>query len=70
MYRKEAPLIDPTSLFSAPEEHSRRFAAALAPPTTNPFQAPDFGEDDNFPPADGQGPVPDARAVRPEATGG
>lgn len=37
-----------TSLFSAPEE-SPGFAVAVSPPpTTTPFQAPDFGEDVTF----------------------
>ncbi|MBC2878461.1 hypothetical protein H7K43_26025 [Streptomyces sp. TYQ1024] len=44
--RKGRPLIDSTSLFSAPEGAPRRSALELPPPTTNPFQAPDFGEDE------------------------
>ncbi|OQR60805.1 hypothetical protein B6E66_28885 [Streptomyces maremycinicus] len=40
--------MDPTSLFSAPEGATRYATAALPPPTTNPFQAPDFGEDEIF----------------------
>jgi hypothetical protein len=47
---KESPLIEPTSLFSAPEGQTRRSTAASPPPVTNPFRAPDFGEDETFPP--------------------
>ncbi|MFG3662210.1 hypothetical protein [Streptomyces sp. NPDC047706] len=43
------PLIDSTSLFSALEGQPRGSAAASPPPATNPFQAPDFGEDESFP---------------------
>ncbi|MDF3302272.1 hypothetical protein [Streptomyces tropicalis] len=42
------PLIDLTSLFSAQEGQPRCPAAASPPPTANPFQAPDFGEDETF----------------------
>ncbi|MFG2634179.1 hypothetical protein ACGFX8_09555 [Streptomyces sp. NPDC048362] len=45
---KERPLIDSTSLFSAPDGQPRASAAASPPPATNPFQAPDFGDDDFF----------------------
>ncbi|KUN37516.1 hypothetical protein AQJ30_16790 [Streptomyces longwoodensis] len=41
--------MESTSLFSAPEGQPRRSAAAASPrPATNPFQAPDFGEEDLF----------------------
>lgn len=36
------------SLFSAPEGSPSSAAAASPPPATNPFQAPDFGEDETF----------------------
>ncbi|MFJ4485186.1 hypothetical protein ACIP3D_22840 [Streptomyces longwoodensis] len=40
-------------MFSAPEGQPRRSAAAASPrPATNPFQAPDFGEEDLFPAED------------------
>ncbi|MFJ9542852.1 hypothetical protein ACIRPX_37170 [Streptomyces sp. NPDC101225] len=42
------PLIEPTSLFSALEGQPRGAAAVSPPPATNPFQAPDFGEDEAF----------------------
>ncbi|MER7398065.1 hypothetical protein ABT381_21465 [Streptomyces sp. NPDC000151] len=42
------PLIDLTSLFSAPEVAPRRAAPASLPPTTAPFQAPDFEEDESL----------------------
>ncbi|AZS87352.1 hypothetical protein ELQ87_26340 [Streptomyces griseoviridis] len=61
------PLIDLTSLFSAPEGQTRSSTAALPPPTTNPFQAPDFGEDDSFLFDDVQEPVQDGRAARSRA---
>ncbi|PWI07358.1 hypothetical protein DIZ27_28285 [Streptomyces sp. NWU339] len=64
---KERPPIDLTSLFSAPEGQPRRSTAASPPPTTNPFQAPDFGEDEAFPLEDPQEPASDMRAVRPKA---
>ncbi len=54
---KERPLIDSTSLFSAPEGQSRRSTAASPPPATNPFQAPDFGEDETFLLEDAQEPA-------------
>jgi hypothetical protein len=56
-----------TSLFSALEEQPRRPAAASPPPTTNPFQAPDFGEDETLPLEDAQEPASGIRAARPEA---
>lgn len=50
---KGSPLIDLTSLFSAPEEQPRSSTAASPTPATNPFQAPPFGddadEDETFP---------------------
>ncbi len=60
---KGRPLIDPTSLFSAPEGQSRRFTTASPPPTTQPFQAPDFGEDEALPLDDAQEPASDVRAL-------
>lgn len=42
------PLIDLTSLFSAPEGAPRYATAASPPPATNPFQAPDLGENETF----------------------
>ncbi|MEU3845268.1 hypothetical protein AB0E88_35220 [Streptomyces sp. NPDC028635] len=35
-------------MFSAPDGHTQSSGAASPPPVTNPFQAPDFGEDDTF----------------------
>lgn len=46
---KESPLIEPTSLFSAPEGQPSRSAAASPPPVIDPFRAPDFGGDDLVP---------------------
>lgn len=43
-----SPLINPNSLFSAPEGAPDQAPAASPPPTTNPFQAPDFGENETF----------------------
>ncbi|MFD8231072.1 hypothetical protein ACFV20_04140 [Streptomyces sp. NPDC059696] len=34
------------------EGHPSRSGAASPPPATNPFQAPDFGEDEIFTPED------------------
>ncbi|MEU0332120.1 hypothetical protein [Streptomyces sp. NPDC006193] len=42
------PPIEPTSLFSAPAGTPHYSTAASPPPATNPFQAPDFGEDETF----------------------
>ncbi|MEV6023019.1 hypothetical protein [Streptomyces sp. NPDC052036] len=64
---KERPLIDLTSLFSALEGQPRRSAAASPPPATNPFQAPDFGEDETFLLDDAQEPASAPRAARSEA---
>lgn len=63
---KGRPLIDSTSLFSAPEGQPRRSAAVSPPPTTQPFQPPDFGEGEIPWTEDEQVPAPDARATRPE----
>ncbi|OIJ69601.1 hypothetical protein [Streptomyces mangrovisoli] len=50
------------SLFSAPEGHLSRSAAVSPPPATNPFQAPDFGEnsgdDESLWPEEADGPEP------------
>ncbi|OSZ61949.1 hypothetical protein OQI_02585 [Streptomyces pharetrae CZA14] len=56
----------PTSLFSAPEGQPRRSTAVSPPPATNPFQAPDFGEDEIYSSEDAQVPAPGGRAARPE----
>lgn len=53
---KGRPLIDLTSLFSAPEGQPRSSMAASPPPTTTPFQAPDFGEDETVLPEEVTGP--------------
>ncbi|MFF3638737.1 hypothetical protein [Streptomyces sp. NPDC002250] len=37
-----------TSLFSALEAQPGRSAAVSPPPATNPFQAPDFGDDETL----------------------
>ncbi|MFI8182891.1 hypothetical protein OG539_17115 [Actinacidiphila glaucinigra] len=54
---KGKPLIDQTSLFSAPDGQPRCTTAASPPPATNPFKAPDFGEDETFPLEDVQDPA-------------
>ncbi|PJN34685.1 hypothetical protein CG747_38960 [Streptomyces sp. CB02959] len=59
--------MDPTSLFSAPEGPPRYATAASPPPATNPFQAPDFGEDQTPLPDEAQGPASGPRAARPRA---
>ncbi|MER6210222.1 MULTISPECIES: hypothetical protein [unclassified Streptomyces] len=41
-------------MFSAPEGASRHANAGSPPPATNPFQAPDFGEDETLLLDDGQ----------------
>ncbi|MEU2116793.1 hypothetical protein ABZ567_14340 [Streptomyces sp. NPDC016459] len=45
---KRTPVIDLTSPFSAPEGAPPCAAATSPHPTTNPFQAPDFGEIEAF----------------------
>ncbi|WP_327717658.1 hypothetical protein OG381_21310 [Streptomyces sp. NBC_00490] len=42
------------SLFSAPEGSPSSATAASPPPANNPFQAPDFGDDETFPIEDAQ----------------
>ncbi|OSP44784.1 hypothetical protein B7767_03040 [Streptomyces sp. 13-12-16] len=64
---KEGPLIEPTSLFSAPAMLPRPSVAASPPPATNPFLSPDFGEDETFVPEDAHDPAPDTRAARSRA---
>ncbi|MFE9613255.1 hypothetical protein [Streptomyces sp. NPDC006012] len=64
---KARPLINPTSLFSAPDRQPSCAAAASPPPTTTPFQAPDFGEDETFPYEDVPAPASGRRPARPEA---
>ncbi len=54
---KGRSLIDLTSLFSALEGQPRCSSAAAPPPATNPFQTPDFGEDETFPLEEAKGPV-------------
>lgn len=46
---EKRPLIEPTSLFSAVEGQPRHSGTSSPTPATNPFQAPDFGEDESFP---------------------
>ncbi|MCX4737837.1 hypothetical protein [Streptomyces antibioticus] len=46
-----------TSLFSAVEGAHHRSTAVLPPPATDPFQAPDFGDDETFAPDDAPGQV-------------
>jgi hypothetical protein len=55
------------SLFSAPEGQPRRSTAVSPPPATNPFQAPDFGEDEVFSSEDERVPAPGTSGVRPDA---
>ncbi|AZQ40575.1 hypothetical protein EJ357_24990 [Streptomyces cyaneochromogenes] len=59
--------MDPTSLFSALEGQPRRSTAVSPPPTTQPFQAPDFGEDEILWSEDAQEPSPGPRATRRKA---
>ncbi|ARP74217.1 hypothetical protein LK07_17830 [Streptomyces pluripotens] len=59
--------MDPTSLFSALEGQPRCSTAASPPPTTDPFRAPDFGEDGTLPPEDAKEPASGRRAARPKA---
>ncbi|ARF59193.1 hypothetical protein B1H19_02385 [Streptomyces gilvosporeus] len=61
--------MDPTSLFSALEVAPRSATAALASPTTNPFQAPDFGEDEALLLEDAPGPASGRGAAQPKAAG-
>ncbi|MFE3637891.1 hypothetical protein [Streptomyces cellostaticus] len=58
-----------TSLFSALEGQPSRSAAASPPPAINPFQAPDFGDEETLPPDDAQEPAtaPVVRAARRRA---
>ncbi|GHD17450.1 hypothetical protein GCM10010313_46780 [Streptomyces violarus] len=51
---KGRPLIDLTSPFSAPDGPPHFPATASPPPARNPFQAPDFGEDEPYVSEDGQ----------------
>ncbi|WP_106432765.1 hypothetical protein [Streptomyces zinciresistens] len=64
---KGRPLIEPTTLFSALEGHPRRSAAVSPPPTTTPFQAPDFGEDEFLWSEDAPEPAPGPAAGRTRA---
>ncbi len=57
-------LIEPPCLFSAPEGAPSYATEASPPPATNPFQAPDFGEDETFLMEDAQASVPDTGTVR------
>ncbi|MEE1671587.1 hypothetical protein RCR19_39890 [Streptomyces sp. WAC07094] len=65
--RKERPLIDVTSLFSAVEEQPRCSTASPPPAATNPFQAPDYEEDEAFLFEDVDGMAAGLHAGRPEA---
>ncbi|MEV7369231.1 hypothetical protein ACFV2L_34745 [Streptomyces sp. NPDC059687] len=56
-----------TSLFSALEEQPRYSTAAPPPAATNPFQAPDYEEDETFLFEDVHGPAAGLHAGRPEA---
>ncbi|GAB2938895.1 hypothetical protein GCM10027075_44110 [Streptomyces heilongjiangensis] len=52
------------------EGQPSRPAAVSPPPTTDPFRAPDFGEDEPYWPEDDQDPAPSpvarpTRSVRP-----
>lgn len=59
-----SPLIEPSSLFSAPEGAERHHAASPSlRPATQPFQAPDFGEDETAWDEDAQIFTPDAWAT-------
>ncbi|THC48253.1 hypothetical protein E7X38_31730 [Streptomyces sp. Akac8] len=58
--------MDSTSLFSAPEGQTHSSAASPRP-TTQPFQAPDFGEDETFWAEDAQQPAQDPKARRPKS---
>lgn len=64
---KGRPLIDSTSLFSAPEGLTLRSTAVSPPPTTKPFQAPDFGEDESVWSEDAPEPAPGTRSARSKA---
>lgn len=61
------PPIELTSLFSAPEGQQSCAAAAPPSPATNPFQAPDFGEDDTDLLEAGQDSASDISALHPTA---
>ncbi|AYN43732.1 hypothetical protein D9753_18420 [Streptomyces dangxiongensis] len=52
--------MEPTSLFSAPEGQPRSSTAGSPRPTTNPFQAPDFGDDETLWTEDAEAPGPDS----------
>ncbi|GAA3499020.1 hypothetical protein GCM10019016_061230 [Streptomyces prasinosporus] len=62
---KGRTLIDATSLFSAPAGQTRS-STGSPPPTTQPFQAPDFGEEEIWA-EDAEEPAPDTHAVRPRS---
>ncbi|MFJ6123358.1 hypothetical protein [Streptomyces sp. NPDC092129] len=49
------------------EEQPRCSTAVPPPAATNPFQAPDYEEDDTFPFEDVYGPAAGMHAGRPEA---
>jgi hypothetical protein len=65
---KEGTLIDLTSLFSAVETQPCSPTAVSPLPTTNPFQAPDFGEEETSPLKDAQESASDKGAARPKAS--
>ncbi|MEV7369239.1 hypothetical protein ACWDR2_43170 [Streptomyces sp. NPDC003631] len=56
-----------TSLFSAVEEQPRCSTVSPPPAATNPFQAPDYEEDEAFPFEDVDGMAAGLHAGRPEA---
>ncbi|MCI3153410.1 hypothetical protein ELQ39_16925 [Streptomyces sp. GB4-14] len=58
--------MDSTSLFSAPEGQTHSSTGSPRP-TTQPFQAPDFGDDEFLWAEDAQQPAPDGYARRPES---
>ncbi|QEV10358.1 hypothetical protein CP972_18700 [Streptomyces prasinus] len=57
--------MDTTSLFSAPEGAPRQATAASPRPEADPFQAPDFGEDDTFLYEEAQASFPDLDTSTP-----
>lgn len=63
---KESSLIELKPLFSSPVDGRPRCSAAASPsPTTNPFQTPDFGQDDDSPFEDTYEPAPATPTARP-----
>ncbi|KAB2973879.1 MULTISPECIES: hypothetical protein [unclassified Streptomyces] len=57
-------------MFSAPHEgQPRRTGAASPPPTTTPFQAPDFGDDEGVWAEETDDREDDMTAARPQRSG-